>query len=101
MNCSIGDMEQSTLCHKTTYTNGHTSLLSIAELSEKEIQLIVWRTGIKVDQFNTICLHHKMIYINKFVFLHPFCEDPFRRHVEKKRIKGESVLFIRLKIEFK
>ena len=68
MTCSIEDMEQAGECNKTTYTLGRILLLSIDQLPVEDVHLIVWRTGIRKDKFHTICLHHKMVYLNKFTF---------------------------------
>ena len=81
-------MEHAGECHKTTYTIGKTSILSINELSAEEVHLIVWRAGIRRDKFHTICLHHKIIFLNMFEFLHPFCSAPFKHHVDNKYSKG-------------
>ena len=97
MACSIRDMEQACECNKPTYTNGRISLLSIDYLPVEDVHSIVWRTGIGKDKFHIICLHHKMVYLNKFTFLHSFCTNPFRHHGDNKYIKGELVSITILK----
>ena len=97
MTCSIGDMEQACECNKPTYSNGRISLRSIDQLPVEDVHSIVWRTGIRKDKFHAICLHHKMVYLNKFTFLHPFCTNPFRHHGDNKYIKGEFMLITILK----
>ena len=43
-----------------------------------------------------------MIYLNKYIHLHPFCTDPFRHHGDNKYIKGEfSFIIINIKLKYK
>ena len=62
-------MEQAGECHYTTYTNGMTSLLSIDLLPVEDVHLIIWQIGtIRKEKFHTICLHHNMVYLNKYIY---------------------------------
>ena len=85
--CSIGRIEHSK-CHEPAYTNGKVGILPINELSKEEVELIVWRTGIRKNSLKNICLHHQRQYLDKFTLLRPNCCDPFEHHIEKKIYKG-------------
>ena len=89
--CSIGEIEISE-CHSKTHTHGKTGLIPITELSRDDIDLIVWRTGIRKSNLKIICLHHQKLYLEKFTTLNPFCANPFGHHDEKIRCKGKMIL---------
>ena len=91
--CSFGRIEQSE-CHKPVYTNGKVGILPIIELSKEEVELIVWRTGIRKNSLKNICLHHQRQYLDKFTLLHPNCCDPFEHHIEKKIYKGNILIIL-------
>lgn len=86
--CSIGEIERSE-CHKTTYTHGKCELSQITQLSKENVELLVWRTGIRKNKLKTVCLSHQKVYLDKFTLLNPFCCDPFNRHnKENSKCKG-------------
>ena len=88
--CSIGEF-QGSLCHKTFYSRGKIGLLQASQLLKEDIELVIWRTGIHMKTFNTICLHHRVQYLDKFTILNPFCCDPFRHHEDKMSNKGNFI----------
>ena len=85
--CSIGKVDESA-CHITVHTHGKIGLLPIIEISHENIELLVWRTGIRKNGLKTVCLHHLKQYLDKFTTLNPLCCDPFGHHAEKKNYKG-------------
>ena len=89
--CSIGEFHGS-LCHKTFYTRGKIGLLQASQLLKEDIELVIWRTGIHMKTFNTICLHqYRVQYLDTFTILNPFCCDPFRHHEDKMSHKGNFI----------
>ena len=88
--CSIGGFQDSP-CHKTFHTRGKIVLIQANELSKEDVELVIWRAGIHMKSFNTICLHHRIQCLNKFTILNPFCCDPFRLHEVKKSHKGNII----------
>ena len=86
--CSVGVVENSE-CHKMIHTHGKIGILEIIELSKEDIELLVWRTGIRKNSLKTVCLHHQKQYLDRFTALNPFCCDPFGHHAGKKNYKGK------------
>ena len=93
-NCSFGEIDES-ICHTTSYTHGKSALLSITDLSTEDIDLLVWRTGIRKRNFKTICLHHQKIYLEKFSKLNSYCCDPFSKHSvdNQQNCKGGFLIY--------
>ena len=88
-NCSFGENDESN-CHSTIYTHGKSAILLITDLSTEDIDLLVWRTGVRKRNLKTICLHHQKIYLEKYSKLNPYCCDPFNKHsVNIQNCKGE------------
>ena len=56
--CSIGEIDGSE-CHNIVHTHGKVGTLQIVELAKGDLELLIWRTGIRKIHLETICLHHK------------------------------------------
>ena len=54
-NCSFGENDES-ICHSKIYSHGKSAILLI-----EDIDLLVWRTGVRKRDLKTICLHHQKI----------------------------------------
>ena len=52
-NCSIGEIDEFN-CHSTIYTHGKSALLLITDLSTEDIDLLIWRTGVRKRNLKTI-----------------------------------------------
>ena len=65
------------------------ALLLITDVSTEDIDLLIWRTGVRKRNLKTICLHHQRIYLEKYSKLNPYCCDPFNKHnVNNQNCKG-------------
>ena len=69
-NCFIGKFKENDECHKTWYAKRQ-ELLPVAELKRNELELVEWRSGVKVseciyDSSARLCLHHYQVYIARF-----------------------------------
>ena len=69
----------------------------VSSLNYVERDSIISCSGIERDK-NTICLHHKYIYLKRYSTIHKTCCDPFNSHNEKKK---EKVLIINHETFFK
>ena len=59
-NCSFGENDES-ICHSKIYSHGKSAILLITDISIEDIDLLVWRTGVRKRDLKTICLHHQKI----------------------------------------
>ena len=84
--CSIGVFQDSP-CHETFHTRGKIVLIQASELLKEDVELVIWRAGIHMKSFNTICLHHRIQYLDKFTILNPFCWTHFGIMKLKRVIK--------------
>ena len=64
------------------------ALKSISEFTTEEIDLFIWRSGIRLKSLKTVCLHHQKMYLDQYTKLNHYCCDPIGRHVDNKYIKG-------------
>ena len=81
--CSIG-CRLNEECHKKVY--GLTSGIKLVKsLLEKERQLLEWRTSLKCDETDDICLHHQRKYVSQYERLQNACCDPLQCHKALKR----------------
>ena len=62
--CSLGKFIKKD-CHKKSYTSkiGFTKL---DKLSDIEKELYCWRSGIKIDEFHSLCYHHAKLFSTKY-----------------------------------
>lgn len=80
--CSVGELTL-TDCHQFSY-GAQKAIENVNDLSEDEQILLKLRTESE-QELQTICLHHKSIFLKKFEFLQKLCCDPIKKH--KKPIK--------------
>jgi hypothetical protein len=83
--CSVGILLDDN-CHKKSYSRT-TGFILVTNLTEEEQKLLRLRAEINLlgcDQ--TICNHHKAVYITRYESRQTSCVDPFKRH--KKLFKG-------------
>jgi len=67
-------------CRKSGYQN-------VCELSENNLKLLLWRTGISHLEDNCkICFHHEKCFLSRYEQLQKHCCDPYKRH--KKKVTG-------------
>ena len=76
--CSIGVLNGDE-CHKPDFTRKN-GILDINELGEKDMKLILLRSGFK--NLNTICHHHMVFYLQRFEKKQKYCCDPLRKHAK-------------------
>ena len=85
--CSIGSFIEDT-CHLKRYCR-RTGLLQISELSDRDKQLLQWRSGVSLDivQNGTLCFHHERVLLSQFESTQRYCCDPFKVH--KKHVTSK------------
>lgn len=80
-NCSIGKATLSE-CNLFTYTT-RTGLKDIESFGLDEREVLSWRSGLNMNQLETVCFHHEQVFMERFAFLQKKCCDPFKSHREK------------------
>ena len=82
--CTLGRMLESTeSCHKLSFSR-KVGMIRYDELSEDEVKLIQYRSGCHCFvSGSTICLHHKIYFLDKFEVEQRVCYDPFDQHASK------------------
>ena len=88
--CAIGillDQE----CHKTIHsrTKGY---LSFREFSDKDKELLKWRSEVQLVDTDKVCFHHEKIYLAFYERLQKSCCDPFKIHTKQQT--SEYKLFL-------
>ena len=79
--CSVGIYTKKD-CHKTSYTS-NVGFVIFEELSDDDKELYCWRSGIKIDDFHTICYHHEKLLTTKYETYQTKCSDPMDIHSER------------------
>ena len=59
VNCSLSEKGDSE-CLNSLYTHEKCALKSIPEFTTEEIDLFIWRSGIRMKSLKTVCLHHQI-----------------------------------------
>ena len=82
--CTLGRILANTdSCHKLSFSR-KVGMISYDELSEDEVKLIQYRSGsYRFVSGSTICLHHKICFVEKFEVEQRFCCDPFGQYASK------------------
>lgn len=87
--CDIG-IVSGDVCHKTIFCRKQ-NILKREDMSEEEIRIAEWRTG--VFRIESMCLHHHRIYLGRYEASQKSCCDPFNKHLkEGKVVTSELVL---------
>ena len=84
LGCCVGE-KLNDKCHQLSYCK-ETGLLNFNDFDEDDKELLILRTQLK--EISTICLHHRKVYLEKYVVYQKKCCDPFSYH--KKTVKGEN-----------
>ena len=83
--CSIGSI-LSEECHKLTLCR-QVGFACLDNLSSDQKQLLEWRSGVILDEGNSLCYHHEKKYVSRYEYLQKFCCDPLKLH--KIQIKSK------------
>ena len=62
--CSIGLHEQSD-CLKLSYTK-RSGIILATDFSTEDQKLLMLRTDLNEHQLQTVCFHHKLIFLNRY-----------------------------------
>lgn len=83
--CSIG-LHLQEQCHKTSYVK-KAGLVQADELDAEEIETLLLRTGLGEAGFDSVCLHHKCVYLVRYELMQIKCCDPYKVHKTNRPIK--------------
>lgn len=96
--CSIGKyLEDTSSCFKTIYCRG-TLLQQLVLMDEHSRSLLVRRVSknardqFLIDDSSTVCDHHRVVNLQKYVCLQRVCCDPFKDHTGKHRKRSLIVV---------
>lgn len=82
--CSIGILQGSE-CHLKTYTTLY-QIEPFEDLSSDVREILMWRTGLTLINYKaTTCLHHKHVYLKRYVQKQSRCCNPFNIHSKARR----------------
>ena len=95
-NCFIGKAKESDKCHKIWYVK-RKELLPIAKLKQNELELVEWRSGVKVSDCiyvssAKLCLHHYQVYMKRFEKRQTKCCNIFQCHSGVKMPKARHLI---------
>ena len=84
-------------CHKQSYVKNK-DIKQVSSLKDVERELLIWRSGIEMDENTTICLHHEFIILKRYPAIQTTCCDPFNSHNMKRR-KGKYIYIVKESIK--
>ena len=83
--CNLGNILEEE-CHKVTFIRKQ-GFLKLNSFSDNEKALIQWRSGISLDEADTVCFHHEKRFLAVYERLQRYCIDP--RSIHKKKISSK------------
>ena len=70
-------------CHKTVHSRKK-GYMKFNSFSDNEKALIIWRSGLSLDDDDSVCFHHEKMFLRKYETLQRYCVDP--RSIYKKKV---------------
>ena len=82
--CSISVLTNESDCCKKTYCR-LTGMKSVEELSEEDIELVCWRSGVERTNLTHLCFYHEQKFLKKYSKDITNCCNPFDVHDKSKK----------------